>query len=47
MTSDCYKKEMFEKGPATGMSYEGIDNLRPESKAAVQEFLFMMKPPGM
>ena len=35
------------KGPATGMPYEGIDNLRPESKAAVQEFLFMMQTPGM
>ena len=34
-------------GPATGMPYEGIANLRPESKAAVQEFLFMQKTPGM
>lgn len=33
--------------PATGMPYKGIDNLRPESKAAVQEFLYMMKTPGM
>ena len=33
--------------PATGMPYDGIDNLRPESKAAVQEFLFMMKTPTM
>jgi arylsulfatase A-like enzyme len=33
--------------PATGMPYDGIDNLRPESKAAVQEFLFMMKTPKM
>ncbi len=33
--------------PATGMPYDGIDNLRPESKAAVQEFLFMMKTPGV
>jgi arylsulfatase len=36
-----------DKGPATGMPYEGIENLRPESKAAVQEFLFMMKTPEM
>jgi arylsulfatase A-like enzyme len=36
-----------DEGPATGMPYEGIDNLRPESQAAVQEFLFMMKTPGM
>jgi arylsulfatase len=33
--------------PATGMPYAGIDNLRPESKAAVEEFLFMMQTPGM
>ena len=32
---------------AIGMPYEGIDNLRPETKAAVQEFLFMMKTPEM
>jgi arylsulfatase A-like enzyme len=32
--------------PATGMPYKGIDNLRPESKAAVEEFLYMMKTPG-
>lgn len=32
-------------GPATGMPYKGIENLRPESKAAVQEFLFMMQTP--
>jgi arylsulfatase len=36
-----------DQGPATGMPYEGIENLRPESKAAVQEFLFMMKSPEM
>jgi len=33
--------------PATGMPYQGIDNLRPESTAAVQEFLFMTQTPGM
>ena len=33
--------------PATGMPYDGIDNLRSESKAAVQEFLYMMKTPEM
>ena len=32
--------------PATGMPYAGIDNLRPESQAAVEEFLYMMKTPG-
>jgi arylsulfatase len=36
-----------DEGPATGMPYEGIENLRPESKAAVEEFLFMQKTPGM
>jgi arylsulfatase len=36
-----------DAGPAIGMPYEGIENLRPESKAAVQEFLFMMKTPEM
>jgi arylsulfatase len=35
------------QGPATGVPYKGIDNLRPESKAAVQEFLFMMQSPTM
>jgi arylsulfatase len=34
-----------DEGPATGTPYEGIDNLRPESQAAVQEFLFMMQTP--
>ena len=41
------KQKYPSDGPATGMPYEGIENLRPESKAAVQEFLFMMKTPGM
>jgi arylsulfatase len=36
-----------DEGPATGMPYEGIVNLRPETQAAVQEFLFMMKSPEM
>ena len=31
--------------PATGIPYAGIDNLRPESEAAVQEFLYMVKTP--
>ena len=42
------RKEKYpDEGPALGMPYEGIDNLRPESKAAVEEFLFMMKTPEM
>jgi len=45
-----HKKRMEkfpDEGPATGIPYEGIENLRPESKAAVEEFLFMMKTPTM
>jgi arylsulfatase A-like enzyme len=41
------KQKYPSDGPATGMPYKGITNLRPESKAAVEEFLFMMKTPGM
>ena len=40
------RKAMYpDEGPAIGIPYEGIENLRPESKAAVKEFLFMMKSP--
>jgi len=41
------KAKYPDEGPATGTPYEGIDNLRPESKAAVQEFLFMMGTPRL
>jgi arylsulfatase len=42
------RKQLYpDEGPATGIPYDGIENLRPESKAAVQEFLFMMKSPEM
>ena len=41
------KAKYPDEGPATGMPYDGIDNLRPETKAAVQEFLFMMKTPQL
>jgi arylsulfatase len=41
------KAKYPSEGPAIGMPYEGIENLRPESKAAVREFLFMMKSPEM
>ena len=42
------RKQLYpDGGPAIGIPYEGIENLRPESKAAVQEFLFMMKSPEM
>ncbi|MFY0662582.1 MAG: sulfatase-like hydrolase/transferase [Shimia sp.] len=40
------RKEAYpSEGPAIGMPYEGIDNLRPESVAAVQEFLYMTQTP--
>jgi arylsulfatase len=42
------RKQLYpDEGPAIGMPYQGIENLRPESRAAVQEFLFMMKSPQM
>ena len=41
------KAKYPDEGPATGMPYDGIENLRPESKAAVEQFLFMMQTPGM
>ncbi|MEE8307280.1 MAG: sulfatase-like hydrolase/transferase [Gammaproteobacteria bacterium] len=41
------KQKYPSEGPATGVPYEGIENLRPESKAAVQEFLFMTQTPAM
>ncbi len=41
------KAKYPDEGPALGMPYEGIENLRPESKAAVEAFLFMQKTPGM
>ena len=41
------KAKYPDEGPATGLPYDGIENLRPESKAAVEQFLFMQKTPGM
>ncbi len=41
------KQKYPSEPPARGMPYEGIENLRPESKAAVQEFLFMTQTPKM
>ena len=41
------KAKYPDEGPARGMPYAGIENLRPESKAAVEAFLFMQKTPGM
>ena len=39
------KKKYPDEGPALGIPYEGIENLRPESKEAVKQFLFMVKTP--
>lgn len=34
------RKQVFpDQGPATGMPYQGIENLRPESVLAVEQFL--------
>ena len=41
------KAKYPDEGPATGIPYEGIENLRPESKAAVEQFMFMQKTPVM
>jgi len=47
LEEDAGKLLYPDEGPATGMPYEGIENLRPESKAAVEEFLYMMKSPTL
>ena len=47
MRHQARKQKYPSEGPATGMPYEGIENLRPESEKAVQEFLFMMQTPKM
>ena len=40
------RKEKYpSEGPGLGMPYDGIDNLRPESVAAVKEFLYMVQTP--
>jgi len=36
-----------DEGPALGIPYEGIENLRPETKAAVDAFLIKQKTPQM
>jgi arylsulfatase A-like enzyme len=38
-------KKYPSEGPAVGMPYEGIENLRPESIAMRDEFLFMQQTP--
>lgn len=39
------KKKYPDEAPARGRPYEGIANLRPESKAAVEAFLFKQASP--
>ncbi len=42
------RKKMYpDEPPAFGVPYDGIENLRPESKAAVEEFLFKQKSPKL
>lgn len=42
------RKEMYpDEPPAFGTPYDGIENLRPESKAAVEAFLFKQNSPKM
>jgi arylsulfatase len=42
------RKEMYpDEPPAFGIPYDGIENLRPESKAAVEAFLFKQKSSKM
>ena len=39
------KAKYPDEGPATGRPYDGIENLRPETKAAVEAFLFKQASP--
>lgn len=41
------KQKYPDEGPARGMPYDGIENLRPETKAAVEAFLFKQKAPTL
>ena len=41
------KQQYPDEGPARGIPYEGIENLRPESKAAVEAFLMKQKAATM
>ena len=42
------RKEKYpDEGPASGRPYDGIENLRPETKAAVEAFLTKQKSPAM
>ena len=39
------KQEYPDEGPGLGRPYDGVENLRPETKAAVEAFLFKKKSP--
>ncbi len=39
------KQKYPDEGPARGRPYDGIENLRPESKAAVEAFLLKQSTP--
>ncbi|MFC1657080.1 sulfatase-like hydrolase/transferase [Candidatus Moduliflexota bacterium] len=39
------KQKYPDEGPALGRPYDGIENLRPETKAAVEAFLFKQSSP--
>jgi len=41
------KAKYPDEGPATGRPYDGIENLRPETKAAVDAFMFKQKAAKM
>ena len=39
------KQKYPDEPPAFGMPYDGIENIRPETKAAVEAFLFKQNSP--
>ena len=41
------KQQYPDEGPALGRPYDGVENLRPESKAAVEAFLFKQNSPKL
>jgi hypothetical protein len=41
------KQKYPDEGPATGRPYDGVENLRPESKATVEAFLMKQSSPMM
>ena len=48
MQKKIEQKEKYpDEGPARGRPYDGIENLRPETKAAVEAFLTKQKSPTM